>query len=74
MYHIIKRWIATILTISVIVFTLLAILAIWDVFDDDVAWKSLSTLGVLVFSCAITLVIIKIIEDRGEQKPPTQLQ
>mgnify|MGYP001601455137 CR=1 FL=1 len=73
MYDAVKKWVATVLTISVIVFTLLAILAIWDVFDDDVAWKSLSTLGVLVFSCAITLVIIKIIEDKG-QKPPTQLQ
>lgn len=73
MYHTVKKWVASILTISVTVFTLLAILAIWDVFDEDVVWKSLSTLGVLVFSCAIILVIIKIIEDK-EPKPPTQSQ
>lgn len=64
MFEAFKKWVAIILTVSVIVFTLLAILSIWDVMDDDVAWKSLSTLGVLVSSCAITLIIIKII-DKG---------
>jgi len=71
MYDTIKSWVVTVLTISVIVFTLLTILAIWDVFSPDVAWKSLSTLGVLVFSCAITLIIIKIVDEKGP-KPPTQ--
>ena len=73
MFETVKKWVATILTMSVIIFTLTAILSIWDVFDEDVAWKSLSTLGVLVFSCAITLIIIRIIEDKG-QKPPIQMQ
>lgn len=65
----VKRWVAIILTISVIFMTLLAILAIWDVFDDDVAWKSLSTLGVVLVASAISLVIIKIIDDKSDNHP-----
>lgn len=61
-----KRWVAIILTTSVIFMTLLAILAIWDVFSKDVAWKALSTLGVVLVAAAISLVIIKIIEDKNQ--------
>ena len=59
-----KRWVAIILTVSVILMTLLAILSIWGVFNSDVAWKALSTLGVVFISSAITLVIIKIVDDK----------
>lgn len=69
----IKRWVAIILTTSVVFMTLLAILSIWDVFDDDIAWKALSTLGVVLVVSAITLVIIKIIDDK-EGNPPSRIQ
>jgi hypothetical protein len=66
MYKTAKKWVVIILTIALISMSLLAILAIWDVFDDDIAWKALSTLGVVLTASAISLVIIKIIDDRGE--------
>lgn len=62
-----KRWVAIILTISVVFMTLLAILSIWDVFNDDVAWKALSTLGVVLIASTISLVIIKIVDDKSGQ-------
>ena len=62
-----KKWVAIILTISVVLFTLLSILAIWNVLEKDVAWKSLSTLGVIFIASLITLVIIRVIEDRPER-------
>jgi hypothetical protein len=72
MYESVKKLVALILAISVTIFTLIAILGIWDVFNKDVIGKSLSTMGVLVFSCSITLIIMKIIEDKN-QEPPSQL-
>ncbi len=69
----VKRWMAIILTTSVIFMTLLAILAIWDVFDKDIAWKALSTLGVILVASAISLLIIKIIDD-GDGNHPNQIQ
>ncbi|MFH1508705.1 MAG: hypothetical protein ABIE68_00910 [bacterium] len=65
MYKTATRWVAIILTASVILFTLMAILAIWDVLDGDIAWKSLSTLSVILFASLISLVIIKIIKNKG---------
>jgi uncharacterized membrane protein len=59
-----KKWAAITLTGSVILFTLLAILSIWDVLRDDVQWKAMSTLGVILVAAAITLVIIKIVDDK----------
>jgi len=72
MYDLVKKGVAILLSISVAVFTLIAILGIWDVFNGDVIGKSISTLGVLVFFCSITLIIIKIIKDR-HQNPPSNL-
>ena len=69
MLKIVKRWVAIILTTSVVSMTLLAILAIWDVFDDDIAWKALSTLGVVLIASAISLIIIKIIDEKDENHP-----
>ncbi len=69
MLKIVKRWVAIILTTSVVSMTLLAILAIWGVFDDDIAWKALSTLGVVLIASAISLVIIKIIDEKDGNHP-----
>lgn len=63
----VKKWVAIVLTTSVIFMTLLAILSIWDVFDDDIAWKALSTLGVVLVASAISLVIIKIVDDKSDE-------
>jgi len=70
MQDIIKRIVVTILIASVTIFTLLSVLAIWDVFEEDIAWKSLSTLGVIFFASLITLVVIRVIEnkDNGQIK------
>ncbi len=66
-----KKWVAIILTTSVIFMTLLAILAIWDVFDNDIALKAVSTLGVILAASAISLVIVRIINDKdGERDNP----
>ncbi|MEA3464333.1 MAG: hypothetical protein U9R14_04675 [Patescibacteria group bacterium] len=62
----VKKWIAIILTISVIFMAILAILAIWDVFDNDIALKAVSTLGVILAASAISLVIVRIVDDKGE--------
>lgn len=59
-----KKWVAIILTISVIFMSLLAILAIWDVLDNDIALKAVSTLGVILAASAISLVIIRIVDDK----------
>ena len=69
MYHTIKKAIVIILTTSVILFTFLSILAIWDFLEDDVAWKSLSTLGVILVASLITLVIMRLIEDKSGGNP-----
>lgn len=62
-----KKITAIILTFSVVVFTFLAIFAIWDVFDEDVAWRSLGTLGVLFFASLVMLTVLKIVERKEVQ-------
>ena len=64
----VKKWVAIILTISVIFTTLLAILAIWGVFDNDIALKAVSTLGVILAASAISLVIIRIVDDKDRER------
>ncbi len=63
-----KKWVAIILTTSVVFMTLLAILAIWDVFDNDIALKAVSTLGVILAASAISLVIVRIIDDKDGER------
>lgn len=56
---------AIVLIIAVLVFTILALLAIWDILYEDIIWKSLSTLAVLVISSALIFVLIRIMNDRS---------
>jgi len=63
-----KKITAAILSISIILFTLLAILGIWGVLGPDIAWKSLSTLGVIFVAAVLTLVVLKIIESEVGKK------
>lgn len=60
----IKNIAVTVLVVSTVVLTFIAILSIWDVLANDTFWKSLSTMGVLAFGSAIILITIKYLEDR----------
>jgi hypothetical protein len=57
---------------AVILMATLSILSIWGVYNDDVAWKALSTLGVILVASVISLIIIKIIEE-GNGNHPNQM-
>lgn len=65
--------------VSVAVLTLVAVLAIWDVFSKDTLYKSLSTIGVLAFSSLVVIVATRAIDkhnsnDAGGSTPPNQPQ
>lgn len=60
-----KKLVASILFASIGLFTLLAILSIWEVLAEEVAWKSLSTLGVIFVASMLTM---KIVETREHKK------
>ena len=57
--------------ISVTVLTIVAVLAIWDFFSDDVLYKTLSTIGIITFASLIVIVAAKVIERHNE--PPATL-
>jgi uncharacterized membrane protein YqjE len=67
----IRNIIAVSFAFAVIAFTILALLSIWEIVEDDVIWKSLGTLVVLVVSAALIFGIIKLAEVRysGERYP-----
>lgn len=60
-----KKIIATILVLSIALFTLLAVLSIWNVLSDDVASKSLATLGVIFVAAVLSLITMKIVESKS---------
>jgi len=62
----VKRWIAIILTTATIFMSLLAILAIWGIFENDITFKAVGTLGVILAASAISLIVIRIIDDKSE--------
>jgi len=64
MYQQVKKWIAIVLAVSVAILTLLAVLSIWGYLDQDVSSKSISTLGILVFSGIVILLIFRIMDDK----------
>lgn len=74
MAHGIKRVAIWVLIVSVVLFTFLAILSIWDVLQKDVLGKSLSTLGVIAFAALIVVVAAKSYEEHHDnhQLPPQQ--
>ena len=67
MLHTLQRFAVGILILSVVGLTFLAILSIWDVLKDDVFWKSLTTMSVIAFASAITLIAIRYLEDREKK-------
>ena len=71
MQHKIRNVIAVVFVLAVIIFTILALLSIWEIVADDIIWKSLGTLVVLVVSAALIFGIIKLAEVQysGESMP-----
>jgi hypothetical protein len=66
-FHTIQRVTAWIMVASAILFALIGILAVWDVFGDnagDVIWRSLSSLAIISFAALIINVSLKVLEDR----------
>ena len=70
MYQHVRKWISIILAVAVTVLTLLAVLSIWGYLEQDVSGKSISTLGILVFSSIVLLLVFRITEDK--KNPPVQ--
>ena len=60
-----KKIVGLILVAAIAVFTFIAILSVWDVLADDVKHKSFTTIAILIFAGAITLLVIKMVEYKG---------
>ena len=57
--------------LSVTILTIVAVLAIWDMFSDDVLYKTLSTMGIITFASLIVIVAAKVVERHSQ--PPASL-
>ncbi|MES2930928.1 MAG: hypothetical protein V4665_04055 [Patescibacteria group bacterium] len=64
----IKKIAVYILIASVSILTLVAILSVWDVFSDDVLWKSISTIGIVAFGALIVIIVSQVF-DHKENHP-----
>lgn len=53
-----KKVIAILFGICVLIFSMIAILGIWDVIEKDISMKALSTLGIILIATFISSVII----------------
>ncbi len=51
---------------AIIVFTLLAILSIWEVLSEEVSQKSLQTLGVILLASLISLIVLRIVDSKQD--------
>ena len=67
MLHLIKNIAVTILIVSVVLLTFIAVLSIWDVVSDDLFFKSMSTMGILAFASSVILIAIKYLEGKKDQ-------
>lgn len=59
--------------LSVVVLTFFAILSIWDVFGEDVFWKSVATVATVGGAAALVMGATKFLEGRNddpEGNPP----
>ena len=59
----IKYWTTVVMIFTLIVMTLLAILAVWDVLHEDVAGKALTTMGIVFFASFVAVLIARFSED-----------
>lgn len=73
MGHSIKKTAVIVLIVSLVLLTFLAILAIWDVLNDDIAWKSVTTMFVITFSSLVAIAVGKNLETKENKLPPPSL-
>lgn len=69
MGHQIKKTAVIVLIVSLVILTFLAVLAIWDVLSDDVAWKAIATMAVITFSSLVAIIVGKNLEEKNNPKP-----
>lgn len=62
MFKLIQNIAIAIFIISTAILTFVAIMAIWDVFEKDVLYKSLSTIGVVAFASLVVIVAGRFID------------
>ena len=66
-----RKGVSILLAFSVILFTVLAILGIWEIIDiKNFAWKSFSSIMVIFVSAAILLFIFSVLYKSDEDKEP----
>ena len=66
-----RKGISILLAFSVVLFTILAILGIWEIIDiKNFAWKSFSSIMVIFVSAAILLFIFSVLYKNEEDKTP----
>ncbi len=64
----IQKIVSRVLIWSIGLLTLVSILSIWKVFDQQVLWKAVSTIGVLTFSSAVVIIVSRLVEDKKTNK------
>ncbi len=63
-----RKGISIILALSVVLFTILAILGIWGLIDiENFAWKSFTSIIVIFVSAAILLFIFSVLYKNGDE-------
>ena len=63
-----KRICLSIVILSVVFFTLISLLSIWDIIEDeDFIWKSLTSLGVVGFAVLVGVAISEKINKNQSQ-------
>jgi hypothetical protein len=55
--------------LSIVILTVVAVLGIWDVFQDDVIYKSFTTIGILTFASLITVIAARAMNRDHDSMP-----
>jgi len=53
------------------ILTIIAVLAVWDVFSEDVLSKSLTTIGILAFASLVVIVAARAVEKHQDNNNPS---
>lgn len=58
---------------SVGLLTFIALMAIWDIFDGEVVYKSFTTIGIIGFAAVVVVIAANYMDHRtGDTTPPMQ--
>ncbi len=71
MFKTIQNVAAGLFIFFVAVLTLIAVLAVWDVFSKDVMSKSLTTIGILAFASLVVIVAARAVEKHQDTNSPS---